>query len=170
MNIKRWTIPVALAATLALALAAPALAADPVRPFGGSTIGAGSMGPPNCPGAAWQYMETSTGEMLHLGRVTLVVSHCTFVDTWSNGAPATGHTGPGTFTFTAANGDMLILGYQSLTFQISPDGLFSHADGTWVVAGGTGRFAGATGSGGTVAIFDIATETNVGTFRGTIAY
>ena len=56
--------------------------------------------------------------------------------------------GPGTITLTAANGDELRLVHRG-TFGLvmAADGLTSGFDMIWVVAGGTGRFTGATGAG-----------------------
>ena len=60
-------------------------------------------------------------------------------------------------TFTAANGDRLMT---EITMQLCPiaPGIY-HGVGTYVVTGGTGRFAGATGSG----VFDGTGNFNTGT-------
>jgi len=60
-------------------------------------------------------------------------------------------------TFTAANGDRLMT---AITMQLCPiaPGIY-HGVGTYVVTGGTGRFAGATGSG----VFDGTGNFNTGT-------
>jgi hypothetical protein len=60
-------------------------------------------------------------------------------------------------TFTAANGDQLTT---TITPQLCPiaPGIY-HGVGTYVVTGGTGRFAGATGSG----VFDGTGDFNTGT-------
>ena len=69
-------------------------------------------------------------------------------------------------TFTAANGDRLMT---AITMQLCPiaPGIY-HGVGTYVVTGGTGRFASATGSG----VFDGTGNFNTGTIicalRGTI--
>ena len=60
-------------------------------------------------------------------------------------------------TFTAANGDKLMTAINMQLCQVAP-GIF-HGVGTYVVTGGTGRFAGATGSG----IFDGTGNFNTGT-------
>ena len=63
-------------------------------------------------------------------------------------ASGTGTFGPGTITITAANGDKLNLVHRgTFSLVMTPDGLTSVFDMTWVVAGGTGRFAGARGAG-----------------------
>jgi hypothetical protein len=60
-------------------------------------------------------------------------------------------------TFTAANGDGVMT---AITMQLCPiaPGIY-HGVGTYVVTGGTGRFAGATGSG----VFDGTGNFNTGT-------
>ena len=60
-------------------------------------------------------------------------------------------------TFTAANGDKLTT---AITMQLCPiaPGIY-HGIGTYVVTGGTGRFANATGSG----VFDGTGNFNTGT-------
>ena len=60
-------------------------------------------------------------------------------------------------TFTAANGNRLMT---AITMQLCPiaPGIY-HGVGTYVVTGGTGRFAGATGSG----VFDGTGNFNTGT-------
>lgn len=52
----------------------------------------------------------------------------------------------------------------------TPAGLVSYVDISWVIVGGTGRFAGATGSGSAPAITDIGANTTTATYRGTISY
>ena len=70
-------------------------------------------------------------------------------------------------TFAAANGDQVMT---AITMQLCPiaPGIY-HGVGTYVVTGGTGRFAGATGSG----VFDGTGNFNTGTIicalRGTIS-
>lgn len=48
-------------------------------------------------------------------------------------------------TLTAANGDTLLLTLTDVACPISP--LVFHGTGSWIVAGGTGRFNGVTGKG-----------------------
>jgi hypothetical protein len=72
----------------------------------------------------------------------------------------------GTSTFTAANGDTLtasITGQSSLT---SP-GVLSIIE-VYTITGGTGRFAGATGTFTLESTLNLATETSSGTFSGAI--
>jgi len=160
---------IALLAILCVALAAPASAADPSRPFAGHDRVADTLlAPSDCPaGAAWRYSATGAGWFLHLGLTSVAVTHCTFVDP----ATGTGTFGPGTITLTAANGDELRLVHQG-TFRLAmtPDGLTSAFDMTWVVDGGTGRFAGATGSGTTHGSSLLSTGITKASYQGEIAY
>jgi uncharacterized membrane protein len=166
---KRAFWAAALGAALCLALAAPVAAANPARPFAGHDRVADTMLPPSdCPGGAtWRYSAAGTGVFLHLGQSSVSVTHCTFVDM----ASGTGNFGPGTITITAANGDDLRLVHQG-TFRLAmtPDGLTSVFDMTWVVAGGTGRFAGATGSGTTHGSSLLSTGITAASYQGEIAY
>ena len=141
MRKQSW-VAVLIAATLCLAVAAPAVAKDPVRPFGGWTVGhdTADFSKPGCPADAFiRYGSIGAGQMLHLGHVDVVVTQCTWLDL----ATGTGSFDLGTITLTAANGDVLVLAHKG-TFSLVP----SKIEMTWTVApGGTGRFADATGSG-----------------------
>jgi hypothetical protein len=145
---KRF-LTLALGIALSLALAAPVAAAHPVRPFGGGGTGTDTMdGPVGCPESfatgGWRYGSTGTMHLLHLGRTTFAVSHCSMMT-----GPTTGVFGSGTNTLTAANGDTLVLrhwGTFSLTMG-SAGPVRSDVDLHWTVVSGTGRFEGATGSG-----------------------
>ena len=70
-------------------------------------------------------------------------------------------------TFTAANGDRLMT---AITMQLCPiaPGIY-HGVGTYVVTGGTGRFAGATGSGGFDGPGNFNTGTIICALNGTIS-
>ncbi len=159
-------LAIALAATLCLTLATTAMAADPVRPFGGTATSTDSYGPPTCPGASWQFFSSGPGHFTHLGVVTMDVTHCTWID-----SPTTGHFGPGTATLTAANGDMLTLS-QWGTFEtvMTSHGLFGFVDIEWEVAGGTGRLEDASGEGAGSVVGNIGAGTSAATYWGTIAY
>jgi len=117
--------------------------------------------------ALWRYTGTGTGTFLHLGMAWVSVTHCTFVDF----ASGTGTFGPGTIALTAANGDELHLVHMgTFSLVVAPDGLTSVFDMTWVVAGGTGRFAGATGAGTTHGSSLLSTGTTAASYEGEIAY
>ena len=160
---------IALVALLCVAVAAPVSAADPARPFAGHDRVVDTMLPPGgCPGgASWRYSATGSGTVLHLGTATVAVTPCTFVDM----ATGTGSFGPGTIVLTAANGDELHLVHRG-TFRIvmGPDGPSSSFDLTWTADGGTGRFAGATGSGTAHGSSILSMGITTASYQGEIAY
>jgi hypothetical protein len=97
-----------------------------------------------------------TGNATHLGRITsegnlTIVGEAGCVDN------EVGFSAEMQDTFTAANGDILTT---AITMQLCPiaPGIY-HGVGTYVVTGGTGRFANATGSG----VFDGTGNFNTGT-------
>jgi len=96
----------------------------------------------------------ATGTANHLGRFSLDMPHQVNL---------VSATGVGTMTFTAANGDRLTATFtghadtSSAVFVIA-----EHA----IVTGGTGRFAGATGSFDLERLYDTVANTTTGTFDG----
>jgi hypothetical protein len=70
----------------------------------------------------------------------------------------------GEATFIAANGDRLIAAYDATTDLPTPE---VHPRGTFDIVGGTGRFAGATGS-GSLTVDGIAGGPETAVFDGTI--
>lgn len=166
---KRTIWATSLVAALCLALAAPVAAAGPARTFAGHDRVTDSFSPPTtCPdGATWRYSGSGTGQFRHLGRTSVSLTHCTFVDF----ASGTGTFGPGTVVLTAGNGDELRLVYTgTFSLVMGPGGLTSVFDMTWVVAGGTGRFAGATGAGTTQGSSLLSTGITAASYEGEIAY
>jgi hypothetical protein len=164
----------ALLVALAVLFVTPATVAvarveHPV-PIKGTSTGVDETLPPDsCPeGASWRYLSTGTGRFSHLGAATVEVTHCTWID-WATG---TGEFAFGTITITAANGDVLTLAHHG-TFELAfgaegPES--SLIDLEWVVTGGTGRFADATGSGTATAVGDLEAGTTTADYHGTIVY
>ena len=76
-------------------------------------------------------------------------------------------TGIGSFSFTAANGDILTADFTSKASPTTP-GVLSIVE-TAFISGGTGRFAGATGHFTVTRSFDFATNLTAGSFEGTIS-
>jgi hypothetical protein len=145
-----------LAAVLAvLSVAGPAAAGDQV-PFKGSLKGDVTriLDPPLV------YVDVqATGKATELGRFTLEIPH--IVDT-------TTRTATGSYQFTAANGDMV---YADFTGQATPTdtpGVLYIVE-TATITGGTGRFAGATGTFTAERWYDTAAGTTFGDFDGTIS-
>jgi len=99
---------------------------------------------------------SATGHATHLGRFTVEFPHTVNFAT---------RTGEGTFTFTAANGDTLTADF---TGQAQPGPIVSIVEHA-TITGGTGRFAGATGSFTVQRQFAPATGTTKGSFVGTIS-
>ena len=94
-----------------------------------------------------------------LGRFTVRIPHLVNTPT---------RTAAGTYEFTAANGDAL---YAEFTGQARPTatlGVIQIVE-TVTITGGTGRFAGATGSFVTERLFDRIADTTIGSFSGTIS-
>ena len=165
---KRFFRTSSLVVLLALAAAVPASAQAPDGvPIQGSTVSADGMLPPqdapgfpDCPaGTMWRYVSEGSGRLSHLGQVDVFVTHCSVFDE----ATGSGSFGSGTMTFTAANGDTLVLA-QSGTFQLVGDpssGEFlSEIEGEWTVVGGSGRFLDSSGSGHLVALGDLLAGDN----------
>jgi hypothetical protein len=101
----------------------------------------------------------ATGNAIHLGGFTLDIPH--IVD------PAT-RTAVGSYQFTAANGDTV---YAEFTGVATPTEILGvlYIEETATITGGTGRFAGATGSFTAERWYDTAAGTTVGNFEGTIS-
>jgi hypothetical protein len=101
----------------------------------------------------------AAGNATHLGRFTLDVPHV--VD------PATG-TAVGTYQFVAANGDTLYAEFTGQATTTETPGVL-YIEETATITGGTGRFAGATGSFVAERLFDMVAGTTVGSFVGTVS-
>lgn len=123
---------------------------DRAVPIGGSIVGLDTppdFEDPEClaAGATWRFESSGTGTLSHLGRVEFDLVNCT---TWS--PPPEGDFGleiAGTMTFTAANGDMLVIAHEAAGVFVPGAATVPWEITEWVVDRGTGRFAGATGSG-----------------------
>jgi hypothetical protein len=154
---KRHRFEASLALTLVafLGIAGPALAKELV-PFKGSLAGDVS----HTPDPPFDFVEIdATGEGSHLGTFTLAIPH--LVNT-------TTRTAVGTYEFTAANGDMLFADFTGQATPTSTPGVI-HIVETATITGGTGRFAGATGSFIAERLFDRLEDTTIGTFTGSIS-
>jgi len=99
---------------------------------------------------------SATGQATHLGRFTVAFPHTVNFVT---------RAGVGTFTFTAANGDTLTADF---TGQAQPGPVVSIVEHA-TITGGTGRFAGATGSFTVQRLFDPANGTTTGSLEGSIS-
>ena len=101
----------------------------------------------------------ASGNATKLGRFSLVIPHV--VD-------RTTRTATGAFDFKAANGDTLSAEFSGKSAPTTTPGVLSIVE-TATITGGTGRFAGATGSFTVQRYFDTASRTTTGSFKGTIS-
>lgn len=135
-------------------------------PFERSTFG-GRCSVPSDAFSAWD----ETGTATHVGSFTTEFSHCSQLDL----ATGAGTFSDGRMTTTAANGDSWTGTYVGVTTAILPDGTATYTSEV-TIAGGTGRFTGATGviSGSGVSHIDMTVTpwaaTDAATFDGWIAY
>jgi hypothetical protein len=122
--------------------------------FRGSLEGTQSVTPGQPPFATVDGEATGTATLL--GRFTVRFPHTV------NFATATGE---GTYTFTAANGDMLTAHFTGAAQLGVIVTIVEEAE----ITGGTGRFAGASGSFTARRQFNQATGVTTGSFEGTIS-
>ena len=99
-----------------------------------------------------------TGNATHLGRFTVEIPHL---------VNPMNRTSIGTYEFTAANGDTLTAGFTGQATLTAP-GVLSVVE-TATITGGTGRFAGASGSFTVERLFNQVTGLTTGSFEGSIS-
>ena len=152
---RRQTL-IGLLVLVALALPMYAAAGDQV-PLNGSETGTFELlGPCETGGIALHV--TGTGRATFLGSYTGDYRECF--------DPATGAVTGGSFTLTAANGDKL---YGTFAGQAVPAGTNVLYDDPGVITGGTGRFAGASGTANTSGVANLATGEYHGTLSGGVS-
>jgi hypothetical protein len=158
---KRYSLTASLALTVLtlLALAGPAAAQQQV-PFKGSLQGVATVTPFKPP-YLFTAVVNATGNATQLGQFALVIPHLVNRET----KPATAN---GTYQFVAANGDTLTASFNGQATPTSTPGVLSIVE-TATITGGTGRFAGATGSFTCVRLFNTITGVTAGSFQGTIS-
>jgi hypothetical protein len=100
----------------------------------------------------------AAGSATLLGRFTLDIPH---VVNAANG------TAIGSYEFTAANGDKVFATFSGVATPTATPGVLYIAE-TATITGGTGRFAGATGSFASERLYDRIAGTTIGSFEGTI--
>src|SRR5262249_366955 len=101
----------------------------------------------------------ATGNATELGKFTLDIPHIVDRST---------RTAIGTYKLTAANGDTLTADFTGKASVSAIPGALSIVE-TGTSTGGTGRFAGTTGSFTTERLFDTIALTTTGSFEGTIS-
>ena len=99
----------------------------------------------------------ATGNATHLGQFELDIPH---VVDHTNG------TAIGSYEFTAANGDSVFADFIGQATPTSTPGVLYIVE-TAIITGGTGRFAGASGSFVCERLFDRIAGTTIGSFEGT---
>jgi hypothetical protein len=161
MNRHSSAASLALAVLAVLGLAGPALAQQQV-PFKGGLNGVVTVGKPTPQGLP--ALVNATGNATHLGQFTLAIPHLV---TRANG-PANGGTAVGTYQFVAANGDRLTASFNGQAKPTSTPGVLAIVE-TATITGGTGRFAGATGSFTCMRLYDMVAGKTTGSFAGTIS-
>jgi hypothetical protein len=152
----RHPLFVALVAAFAVSLASVVSAVAAETPFKG-TANAVEESEVDFPFAS--VTREGTGTATQLGKYT---SNATFE------VNVTTFHGTGTATFTAANGDTLstsVVG-QGIPNTVPPTVL--SLTEVYTITGGTGRFAGATGSFTLLTTLDLSTQVSTGTFSGVI--
>jgi hypothetical protein len=155
---KRFALAIAMAVSLVAVLGGAKLApAGEQAPFKGRLEGNVTV-TPLAPPRLHVDVE-ATGNATHLGRFALEIPHV--VD------PAT-RTAAGTYEFTAANGDKLYADFTGTATPTATPGVLSIEE-TAIITGGTGRFAGATGSFTSERLYDTTAGTTTGSFEGTIS-
>ena len=150
------TARIATAALAALTLAGPVSAGTDL-PFKGALAGNATVTPLGGPMVA--VVIEATGTATHIGRFTLQAPHVVNQATL---------TAVGTYTLTAANGDVLTADLAGTARMVEPPNVVAITE-TATVTGGTGRFAGATGSIQVERVFNRATGVTTGTFEGWIS-
>ena len=145
-----------IAGALLVSLAGPVSAGDQV-PFRGTLEGTATITPLSPPMVSVRI--EATGSATYLGRFTLEAPHVVNQATL---------TAVGTYLITAANGDTITADLAGTATMVEPPYVISITE-TATVTGGTGRFAGATGSIQVERIFNRATGVTTGTLSGWIS-
>lgn len=150
-------------ATLSSLTAAASHGANQERQFGGHCDTEISISPPlvgDAPNVLRLHIEYVC-QLAHLGRTTAIVEQ---VVTFTG---ATTAIASNTTVYTAANGDQLFVSWTGTALSSGPDNTFS---GPETITGGTGRFAGASGSTWVSGTASFATMSGQFTSVGTISY
>ena len=155
---KAHTILGTFLVLVALALPMQAAAGDQV-PLNGSETGTFRiLGP--CEASGIIVDVTGTGHSTQVGKYSVHYREC-FV-------PATGAVTGGSFTLTAANGDMLFGTYGGQAVPTGDANVIVFDD-PGVITGGTGRFAGASGIANTAGVANLATGEYTSTISGSLS-
>jgi len=131
-------------------------------PFKGRLEGVVTITPvPGGPPTLVDVLVTATGNATELGKFALTIPHRVDRSTVPPSAA-------GFYHFTAANGDTVSASFTGYATPTPTPGVLAIVE-TATITGGTGRFAGATGSFTTERLFNTITLTTTGSFSGTIS-
>jgi hypothetical protein len=147
---------IALAVVVALGIAGAVAAGEQV-PFKGSLSGNVTHTPVDA--RTDSVLIDASGTATHLGQFEVLVPHLVDLPT---------RTGAGYYEFTAANGDTVYAEFTGLASLTATPGVI-YIEETATIVGGTGRFAGATGSFVVERLYDRIAGTTFGSFEGTIS-
>lgn len=140
-----------------VATAGQALGADQV-PFRGSDVGGFGL-PRSCPDGSLEVVITGTGRATQLGAYTYTASECF--------DPLSG-TFTGASTLTAANGDTIVGTYAGQVMPTTDPDVITYEE-ELAITGGTGRFAGGTGTLHVNGVANLATLEYSQTLIGTVS-
>ena len=146
----------ALAVLAVVGLASP-VSAEHHRPFKGHFEGDVTVTPLAPPFVS--VLVEAKGHANHLGHFTLAIPHVVNRAT---------RMATGSYEFTTANGDTLTADFTGTATPTATPGVL-YIEETATITGGTGRFAGATGSFTTERWYDTIAGTTEGSFEGTIS-
>ena len=152
----RCAASLALAVVAVLGLTRPVTAGEPV-PFKGSLEGVVSHTPVDA--QTDSVLVEATGAATLLGQFAVSVPHLVDLPT---------RTAAGYYEFTAANGDKVYAEFTGVATLTATPGVLAIRE-TATIIGGTGRFAGASGSFTAERLYDRVAGTTVGSFDGTIS-
>lgn len=156
MRLRSFAAGLALAVVALVGLAGPAAAGEQV-PFRGRLDGVVSHTAVS-PTVDSVLIEAG-GSATQLGRFAVTVPHLVDRPT---------RTAAGSYQFTAANGDTLFADFTGQASPTSTPGVLSIVE-VATITGGTGRFAGATGSFTVERLYDAIAGTTIGSFEGSIS-
>ena len=145
-----------IALALTFSLAGPVAAREHV-PFHGTLDGMATITPLSPP--LLSVTIDAAGTASHLGRFTVNVPHVVNAQT---------RIAVGSYVFTAANGDTLRATFTGQATLTATPGVLAIAEEA-TITGGTGRFAGASGTFTTQRVFNQMTGWTSGSFAGTIS-
>ncbi len=159
MKCYSFRASLALAALAVMGIVGPLAAGEQV-PFKGNLEGTVTVTPvPGSPPTVVDVLVEGTGNATQLGQFAVAIPHR--VD-------RVARTAVGSYHFTAANGDTLSADFTGQSMPTATLGVIAIVE-TATITGGTGRFAGATGSLTCERLYDTLLGTTTGSFKGSVS-